>query len=164
MHSSRVLHRVARDRPEHTELGRRRSDRERPQQLPRLGAQASGACEHGIPDGRRDLRAARRQHLRDEERVPAGAAIELLRVDLALLGKLCDRASRQPRDIQTLDASGPNELTKYDAQRMGAAKLVVAISGHHQGTKPINATAKQPQDIERRLVRPVQILKHQHRR
>ena len=40
-------------------------------------AQAGGPGEHGVADGRRDRAVTGREHLRDEERVPAGQPVEL---------------------------------------------------------------------------------------
>jgi hypothetical protein len=43
-------------------------------------------------------------------------------------------------------------------------KLVVAVGGHHQRRETFEAATEQPQDIERCLVRPMQVLEHQDRR
>jgi hypothetical protein len=45
---------------------------------------------------------------------------------------------------------------------MKRVKLVITISSENQGANPNDAAAEKPEDIERRLVSPVQILQHQH--
>jgi hypothetical protein len=54
--------------------------------------QADRACEDRVADRGRDLRASRRQHLGDVERVAAGAPVQLLAVDAVSLGEPRDGA------------------------------------------------------------------------
>lgn len=89
-------------------------------------------------------------------------AIKLLRVHLVRLGEHCDSAGREPLQLHALDPSRPRELTEYDTQGMKRVELVITISSENQGAHPNDAAAEKPEDIERRLVSPVQILEHQH--
>ena len=62
------------------------------------------------------------------------------------------------------DSRRPDELPQHDPQRVGVAKLIVAEGRQHQGANRIDPTTKQSKDIERRLIGPMQILEHEHRR
>ncbi len=53
------------------------------------------------------------------------------------------------------------EADEHDTQQLRAVELVVAVGDEHQGTEPLDTAADQPQDIERRLIGPVDILEHQ---
>ena len=56
------------------------------------------------------------------------------------------------------------QLAEHGPERVGAVELVVAIARDHQSRDRLDPTGEQPQDVERRLVRPVHILEHEHGR
>ena len=60
-----------------------------------------------------------------------------------------------------LTARARGELAEHDAERMRAVELVVAVARDDQRRHRLDATAKQPQHVERGLVRPVQVLEHE---
>ena len=67
---------------EQPQLGPLRHDRDRVEQRPRRGVQPGAAGEDGVADGRREVGAAGRERLGDEEGVAAGAAVQLGVVDV----------------------------------------------------------------------------------
>ena len=56
------------------------------------------------------------------------------------------------------------ELSDHDSQRLGAVELVVAVAGEDERGNGLDASSDQPEDVERGLVRSVDILDNQHRR
>ena len=58
----------------------------------------------------------------------------------------------------------PRQAAQYDTQLVGVAKLIVAIARQHQDAKRVDPAAKQSEDIERRLIRPMKVLDNEHRR
>ena len=152
------------ERLEEPELDRGRHDRRRLEQRARRRAQARGAGEHGVPDRVRDLVLARRQHLRDEERISRRLAVELVRVDAVRLGKRRHRRRREGLELEPLDRLAARELAEHEPERVGAVELVVAVAGENESGNALDPANEQLQDVERGLVRPVQVLDDQDRR
>jgi hypothetical protein len=92
-------------------------------------AELCGASEDRVADALGNARAARRQHLGDEERITAGQPVELGGVDLRALGECLHAAlgERRKRD-PPLAWDVPQE----HPQRMARAELVVAVGGDEQ--------------------------------
>jgi hypothetical protein len=57
----------------------------------------------------------------------------------------------------------PHEIAEYEPKWVGAVELVVAVRRDDEDGKRPDSSPEQPEDIERRLVGPVQILEDEHR-
>jgi hypothetical protein len=67
------------------------NDRHGVEQPARRFRQPSGPRQHRVAGGLRDLLAAGREHLGDEERIATRATVQLLGVDSVRAGQLRDR-------------------------------------------------------------------------
>jgi hypothetical protein len=152
------------ERLEEPELGSRRYDGDRFLQRSCGRAEPGGPGEHRVPDRVRDPLRLGGQRLDDEERVAGGLAVELVGVDTIRLGELGDRPRGEPGGLQPPDPPAPRQLSEQDPQGMRAVELVVAIADDHQRRHRLHPAGEQPQDVERRLVRPVHVLEHEHGR
>jgi predicted nucleotidyltransferase len=146
------------------ELGLRWDDRHGVEELPRRQAEPRGACEHGVTDGVRNLVLSGRQNLRHEERIAARVPVELVGIQVRRLGKLGDGRRRERLDLQTADDLVRRELAEHDPERMGAVDLVVAVAGENERGDRLEPSRQQPEDVERRLVGPVDVLEDEDRR
>ena len=134
------------------------------EQSPRLGREVRDAPENRVAHGRRHGFSTRSQDLRDEERVPTRAAMELVAVDPVRLGQGADAFARERPQAQAIDADGTAKAAEDDPQGVGRLELVVAIGREHERGRRLDAAAKQAQHVESRLVRPVQVFEHEHAR
>ena len=93
--------------------------------------------------------------------VAAGAAVQLAGVDVCA-GQLRHRFGRQRR---RRDAVGDpaRQRAEHHAQRVRAVEFVVAVGGDHERRQRLDPARQQPDDVERRLVGPVQVLEHDDR-
>jgi hypothetical protein len=148
---------------EQPELHALRHDRDGVEQGVRCRVEACDAGEDGVAHRRRDPRFGRGEHLRDEERVPAGANVQLGRVDVAAR-ELGDGLGRERRQAKPVDARRGRELAEHDTELAGGLDLVVAVGRDQRRGHRLHAPAEQAHEVERRLVRPVQVLEHEDRR
>ena len=155
---------LAGERLEQPQLRARWGDRHRVEQGARAAAQPGSPGKHRVAHRRRNCAVVAREHLGDEERIPAGQPVELDRVDLARRGQLGDGTLRERRHGQPLDLCACCELADHDPKRMGAVELVVAVGGDHEQRELPDPARQQPQRVERRLVRPVDVLEDDDRR
>jgi hypothetical protein len=146
------------------ELGLRRHDRDRFEEHGSGGAEPRGAGEHRVPDRLRDPLRAGGERFDDEERVAGGLAVELVGVDAVRLGELRDRPRREREELHPPDRPARCQLSEHDPERMRTVQLVVAVAGHDQGRHRLHPAGEQPQDVERRLVRPVHVFEDEHGR
>jgi hypothetical protein len=70
----------------------------------------------------------------------------------------------QRREGDTLASLGSRQAAKDDPERMTRIDFIVPIGDQDERARHSDATPEQAQEIERRLVRPVHVLQHQHRR
>ena len=61
-------------------------------------------------------------------------------------------------------AHGAGQLPEHRPQRVRWVQAVIAIREYQQRRHRIDPPRAQPQHIQRRLIRPMQILNHHHRR
>jgi hypothetical protein len=54
--------------------------------------------------------------------------------------------------------------TQQLVERMGVAKLVVPVCQQQDNRHPVDPTDEEPQDVQSRLLRPVQVLDGEHGR
>ena len=144
------------------ELGPRRRDRNRVEQRAGARAETGGARQHGVADAVGHRGAARRERLGDEERVAGRAAVELLRVDAVQTRERGDRPRRQRREREP-GQRRLRQLAERDAQRVVALELVVAVGDRDERRHRRDPACEQAEQVERRLVGPVQVLEHDDR-
>ena len=155
---------VAEDGLEQPWLGPRQGERDRLEHLERLARKD----RRRVRGRRRAPSAARRPHRRastcgDEERVPARARIQVGGVDLVSDRQLTDGGGRERSEREPVDGRRRGEVAEQHAHRVVAVEAVVAI-GADDERRDVHPAAEQPQDVERRLVAPVQVLDHEHGR
>jgi hypothetical protein len=121
---------LARERIQQRQLELPGNDRDGVEQPPRRRRQARGPCKHCVAHTLRDLLASRREHLGDEERVAARAAVQLLGIDSVRAGQLRDRSSRQR--IQLHPPGAAHQLSQHEPKLVRPVKLVVTIAGQQQ--------------------------------
>ncbi len=149
---------VAGERFEQPQLGVGRHDREGLEQLPRTRVEHGSAREHGVADGGRDASGACGEHLDDEERIAAGRAIQRLRVDAVRLRQGGYRVLRKRSDREAAREPAGRQLAQDDPERMLRVDLAVAVADDHERGNRLDTASEQPEDVERRLVRPVRVL------
>ena len=158
-----VIEGLRRERLQEPGLGAWRNDRDGLEQGPRGGAQTRRACENRVPHRVRDLGVGRRQYLRDEERVARGLPIEIIGVDAVRLGESGNGLRRQRIDPQPPHRRAGRELSGQDPQRMYPIELV-AVAHEDEGGHTFHLPPEETNDIESRLVGPVDIFEHEHAR
>ena len=148
---------VGGQRLEQPQLGPLGNDGHRVQQGACPIGKARSARQHGVANAVGHRGVAGGEHLRDVERVAGRALVQGDRIDSVRSGEAGDGFGRQRREPQPGDV-GPGQLAEHDPQRMRSLELVVAIRGDHERREGIASTAQQPDDVERRVVGPMQIL------
>ena len=150
--------RVARQPLEQPELGPLRRDRDRVEQLPRAGASRAARAEHGGPDGVRYASPPGGDRLGDEERVAGRLADRARPRRCRTARRAGNRAWRERRDV---DGDRPRCGPRARRARSAAGEaleLVVAVGRDHERRERTTRAGDDPDDVERRLVRPVQVL------
>jgi hypothetical protein len=90
--------------------------------------------------------------------------VQLLHVDAVRRRQLLDRLPRQRLDPEPLHRGARPQLAEHDPERVGEVQLVVAVGGDHERGHGLDSPAEQPKDVQRRFVRPVEVLDDQDRR
>ena len=139
-----------------------RDDRDELDEPSRVVVEPGGAPEHGVRDRRRQLGGRpRREQLGDVERVAAASRRRRRR-------RRPRRATRPRRfesgasSIQT--ESSARDRAECSAERVGRRHLAAAEGEHEQRRKRRDPAAEHRDRVERRLVGPVDVLEHEHRR
>ena len=127
---------------------------------PGLAAQAGHSSKHGVADARRHPFTVAGESLGDEERVPAGETMELDRIDVEARGQ---RANALDRQRLQRDAPRGRYLSQDNAQWVVAADLIVAVGGNEKRVRPRQAAAQVDEQVEGRLVGPVDVLEDDKR-
>jgi hypothetical protein len=151
------------ERLQEAEVGLRRDDRYRLDHASGSGRQPGRPGEHSILDSLRESAATRREHLADEERIAAGVVIQLGRVDAVRRGQLGHSASRQRGEAQPDNARPGRQLADEYPEPVRPVDLVVAVGADRQHRDGLQAARQQPDDVQRRVVGPVQVLQDQDR-
>ena len=148
-------------------------DRHRLDDDPRVVWQRRDAGEEHLGDARAPRhparRVERRQQLLGDERVAAGALDELVHEGLLRrpaedrLGLDGHLVAPEPAELQDLDRRHPRELGDPGQQRVAAMELVAPVREHDRAG-PAAAPHEVPDEVERRGVRPVEVLEHDHER
>ena len=78
--------------------------------------------------------------------------------------RLGQRDDRRLRERFELEPPWPaHQLAKHEAELLGAVELVIPIARQHESGRRIDPRREHDEHVERGLVRPMQILKDQHR-
>jgi hypothetical protein len=155
---------LPRQRVQQPQLGVGLGHGDRAQQRRRRRAQARRAGQDRVADRRRDVPFAPRQHLGEEEGVARRPAVELARVDGVRLGEPRYSVQREPRQLAAGHAPSGGELAEHDPQGMAQRELVVAIGRDDERRRRVHLARQEAQDVEGRLVGPVQVLEDEHGR
>jgi hypothetical protein len=159
-----MLEALLAERLQEPELGLRRYDGDGLEQSGGRRGETGCAGEHRVADRGRDPVSLRREGLRDEERVSGSLAIEILDVDVVGLRERRHGDGRKRLEPEAEDSLPGGELADQDPQRVHALELVVSIGHEDEARRVLDPASQQPDDVERRLVRPVCVLEHEDRR
>jgi hypothetical protein len=132
------------------------------QHIPGPAAQPGGACQHHVPGRCRDLAHLRLQHLGEVERVPARQPVQLGCIKPAGTGQPPYRAGGQRRELDPPGRPLPAELTQCGAQRVIPRQVIVSVGGKQQHLGIRQPPAKEPQQVDARLIGPVDVLHDHH--
>jgi hypothetical protein len=148
---------------EKVELDATADDRRGVEHASRRRGEPGRAREGRVPHGRRQHRTAGREHLGHEERIALGTPEQLLAVDRrsGVVRETPHRRPREPWDVDPLHPRTRREVAQHDGQRMGARHLVVPERPHDQDGKPVEPASEEAEQVQGRLVRPVQVLQHE---
>ena len=133
--------------------------RRRVQHLARRRIEPLGARQHRVAHGARQACATARQDLGDEERIARGLAMQAGGIDRASARQAPHRGERQPRQLDAHRRLGRGEVAHHQAQGR-ARSLVLAIGQHQQGARLGDAPAEELDQVERRVVGPMDVLDH----
>lgn len=86
--------------------------------------------------------------------------MKLRGVDAVWLGECRDGGGRKRLDGDS-GRSRTRDLADDDSERMHAIELAVAIGTDHERGNRLHPASDQPQDVERRFVRPVQVFENE---
>ena len=116
--------------------------------------------QHRVADRGRQLRAGpRAEQLGDVERVPARQRVQLAAV---VAGQGGDGARRERGELD--ERRRARDGAERGVQRMARRRLAAAEREHQQRGQRGDPPPEHGDDVERRVVGPVQVLEHQHRR
>jgi hypothetical protein len=134
------------------------------QRVPGARGKARGPGEDRVAHGGRYGGVVVAEHLGDEERVAARTVMQLGRVDPAARREPGDGRRREHRHREPPYDRQRGQIAGQDAQRMAGADLVLPVGHQDHGPALVQPAAQEPDQIQRRLVRPVCVLQHHHGR
>jgi hypothetical protein len=141
------------------QLGPGRDHGHQPHDLLRLRRQCGQAGEHQVPDGGGHAGLARREHLGDQQGVPAGQGVQPGGGTPGPPGQL-----RHGRLRQWLQRQAADRLLRQAAddreQWMVGCHLVVAVGDDQQRLGVFHPSPQEHQQVQGRLVRPVGVFDH----
>ncbi len=134
--------------------------------LPPRPRQPRHAREHGIADRGRHRPGAGRDHLGDVERVPAGELEERVGVQsrAGRVEELPHAGDAERGKLHPDHAGCPREITHRHGQRVLPADLLGAEGGQDHQPGPGQPAAQEAQDVQGRLVGPVDVLEQEQHR
>ena len=145
-------------------LDPRTHDRRRLQRRASWRGKTSDSREHRVRGscGQPDLSGA--QQLGDEERVAICLAVQLVRIDSSVRGELGHRRPAQRGNVQPPDRANRRQVTEQHGQRAGSHETVIAVGRQDQDPQRGDPPCKEPQQIQRRVIRPVHVFEHHQAR
>ena len=133
------------------------------ERLPCHRLEAGSACQHHIAGRARYLAQASLQHRADVERIAAGDAVQLCRVDLAAGRQRPHGVGTQRSERKAPGAALDDQIAQRDAQWMGAGQFVAAIGHDQQHRDLADPSREKAQHVEGGLVGPVHVLDNNDR-
>ena len=129
--------------------------------VPRLGARPGGPGEHRVADALGQRRVRLVEDLADEERVARRAPVDVGGVEPVSVEQLGDRGPAQRGELHAARARRGDEVAQHRAQRVVGADRV-AVRHHQQQRQRVDPAGEEPDEVEGRLVGPVQVLDDEH--
>ena len=139
-------------------------DRDRVEQIARGSTEPRDPRQHRLTNRRRHRLATRRQHLRDKERIPCSAGVQIHGIDRRRARECANSSAREPTQLHARTNDASRQLADDDPKRMRTVQAVIAEAQNDERRRRLNPPSQQPHDIERRLIAPMKILQHQHTR
>jgi hypothetical protein len=126
--------------------------------------QLGDAREHDVSHRVGHRRHAGAEELCDVERIAGGQRVERGRVDVVPGGESLDALARERVDGEPLHAADRCKLTEHDAKRVRAIEFIVPVRRQDERRRRADPPAQDAEDVEGRLVCPVDVLEHDHER
>lgn len=126
--------------------------------------EAGTAGQHRILHRRGHGRAPRTNHLCYEERIAFGAGVEIVRIDIGAGRHRPHCFRRKEVHRHAPHPWGCCQVTEHDAERMRPGDFVVTIGEEDERSCPLDASPEEAKQVDRRLVSPMDVFDHQHRR
>jgi hypothetical protein len=125
------------------------------------GREAGRPGEYGIADAVRNFLVGDGEDLGEEERVPAGAATQLQRIQHGYRGQASDSVlGERGEGDPTNDVAG-REITENALERVLGADLVIAVRRDEENAAFPDPAAEELQEVQRRVVGPMHVLEHE---
>ncbi len=156
------FHVAAEDAFEHRQLHAAANHRRGVQHVPGIRLQHRHARHHRVPHGAWNAQCFVGQDLRDEERIARRLAVHRRRIEWPAGDQDAHRLDRQPWQLDADGRSRCRKIAEQHAQRLH--DLIVTMRQDHQDPCLCNAPAEELDEIERRLVGPMDVLDHHDRR
>ena len=128
------------------------------QQVAAARLELRGSRQHGIAYGHRNAAAGGRDDLRDEEWISGRLPMQRLHIESLAGDELADRIDAQTRQLNAMHCVRAREIPEQRPERMLPADLVIAVRGDQQSPHRRNAAAQVLDQVERRLVGPMDVL------
>ncbi len=158
------------DVDQHMRRNRGVKDGCRIENLPSIGRQSRCARQHGIADRRRNRSRDHfaGQHLAGKKGIAAGEAMQRRRIEPVTPGiqgyERLDAGFGKRLQSQPAGRRRGRQIAKHDANRMVGPRLIVTIGDQQQRPRQIQPAAEKSQQIDGRLIGPLDILDDHHRR
>ena len=149
------------DNVQHGDVHPRGHDRDQLQQPARVVVEPRGTADDSVRDRGRQLgRRSGGEQLGDVEGIPAGGGVQLAR---AVAGERGDGALRKGRELDHDGVAGADGADGR-MQRMARRRLAGAEGEDEQRRQRADPPPEHRDRVERRIVRPVHVLEHEHGR
>ena len=139
-----------------------RSPRRPPAPPPRAKACCTG--KDSVANSARKLPFSRGERLRHEERISGRLTEELVGVHPVRLRERQDRVPRERWDLESAGRGPGCERAEHHPKRMCPIELVVSVAEDDERGDRIDPSADQPDNVERRLIRPLDVVEDEDRR
>ena len=128
----------------------------------RLRPESRGPGQHRVAGGGRYPVQPGLQHLRDVERVSAGGLVQLGGIQAAVPGHDRHGPRRQREEFDPPGTSLHRELPESHPQRVAHRQLILPVRSHDQDRELADPPGQEPQQVQGRLVGPVDVLDDDH--
>ena len=135
-------------------------DRHQLEETSRFWRAARHTREHGVGDAGGDARRVAGEHFGDEEGIAAGDGIQTAGRTMGLLGQRGHGAFREREQAQPCDVAG-GQIAQDETQGVVPAQFIVALGQDEQRWRAVDAACEVLDEIQRRLVGPVDVFDDQ---